>query len=270
LILIFDFEIYIIFVEEMDIPVICPINHDYGVCEICDNIREEEIREGTFRDDNVKNYILGDNLEGFRLFVENALSSKEISRDDILQDIYLSYGSALITYKGINSCLVYLLDQGLSIDVCGKDRWTPLRFAECHENIELCAFLIKRGANVNSVDYAGVSILHAAAIFENNVEIVLLLLRNGADPNLHYKPIASLNPERGGPLLYIFAEDSRSPYIDDRDWKIFQLLLEYGADPYATSYENKTAFDCMNEGNKVIFSKMIDEYWMEYPKEPES
>jgi len=138
----------------------CPINHDFGVCEICDRIREEDIREGTYRDDDIEKIIQKDKIKQFKVFVLNEMKSK---KSKILEDIYLSYKNAFFECSPLlNKCLLFLLDCGLGVDACGKDRWTILRMAQCYSNIELCILLIKKGANVNSKDYAGVSNLHAA------------------------------------------------------------------------------------------------------------
>jgi hypothetical protein len=68
----------------------CPINHDVDICEICDRIRNEDIREGTYRDDDMEEIIKKDKIEQFKIFVLNELECLQFNcnKINILEDVY--------------------------------------------------------------------------------------------------------------------------------------------------------------------------------------
>lgn len=101
-----------------------------------------------------------------------------------------------------------LLLRGADVTVKNHDGQTPLDMAISFQSVECCRLLIEVEADVNQVK-ANKSTPLANACGKGNFDIVFLLLRAGADPNLN----------AGTPSLYTAAN---SP-------KIVQLLLQYGA-----------------------------------------
>lgn len=71
-----------------------------------------------------------------------------------------------------------------SVDEKNDSGTTPLEVAAFEGNIEICKFLIEKGANVNNVSNEGVTPLFQAIDQSESHEVVKLLLENGADPNL--------------------------------------------------------------------------------------
>jgi ankyrin repeat protein len=61
-----------------------------------------------------------------------------------------------------------------------QDNWTPLHFAAIGGHLEVAAFLIDRGAEVNAVDKYGLAPLDLAALKESD-PLVDLLIRRGAE-----------------------------------------------------------------------------------------
>lgn len=88
-------------------------------------------------------------------------------------------------------------------------------------DIDTARELIEKGANVDYKDNDGKSVLEYSL---NNIEMLKLLLENGADPNIiiirHY-----LIP--GQELIFDIVNRNET----DQNVEILKLLLEYGADP---------------------------------------
>ncbi|EGK3405308.1 ankyrin repeat domain-containing protein [Salmonella sp. 741265052_HSA] len=90
-----------------------------------------------------------------------------------------------------NTEAVYFLVNQAKTDVngiTGRYHETPLMIAAYYgtkKHQEIASFLISRGANVNAIDLAKMTILQTA-IWKNNMDFVKMLLENGADPSLTY------------------------------------------------------------------------------------
>jgi len=79
------------------------------------------------------------------------------------------------------------LDGGINVNAIDKDGWTPLILASHFGREDVVRHLILHGANVNAiiskdVFFGGWTALHTAAL-HNHIEIVTLLVENGADIN---------------------------------------------------------------------------------------
>jgi ankyrin repeat protein len=76
-----------------------------------------------------------------------------------------------------------MLDGGLSPDTQGPQGWTALRKAAVKNNFDIAFELLKRGADVDAVNFTGKTALMMACAY-GNYGIVSLLLFYGADPDL--------------------------------------------------------------------------------------
>ena len=69
---------------------------------------------------------------------------------------------------------IYILEQK------NENENTPLQAAIANKQIELVAFLIEKGSDVNVIQSGGWTGLHRSSIIRNE-EIIVLLLKNGAN-----------------------------------------------------------------------------------------
>ena len=161
--------------------------------------------------------------------------------------------------------IIYLVECGLDVNTCNRDKWTLLRFAECYENYRLAKQLIKLGANVNSKDYAGISILYSAAAIEQNKLITKLLLKNGANPN------ECFSSSQYTILHYIVKNTTWRWNSDGIIVKIIILLLKYGANPYMLDGNSKSTIDICSSKNKEMYQQLVEVYCtvLDY-KEPDN
>jgi len=112
-----------------------------------------------------------------------------------------------------------------------------------YRHLELFEMIINLGADINAVDSFGFTPLIHCFIFKNDytMKIAAKLLEAGADPN---------KQDRFGfaPLTWIM---SLNPSVDSQDTNLeaVQLLMKYGADPYLTDMDGKTAFGHANLGD---------------------
>jgi len=103
---------------------------------------------------------------------------------------------------------------------------TPSHWAIRNNHLECLTFLLQSGANVNSMNRQGDTLLITASKCRNdqNLEIVRLLLSYNASPHLH-----NINEET--PLHHS---------VVNQNLKITELLLENGASPNATEAEGES------------------------------
>jgi ankyrin repeat protein len=101
----------------------------------------------------------------------------------------------------------FLLENGANVKHMDTSYQFPLQIACAYSSFEMVAFLLKRGVDVNQVNEYGISSLVSA---KGNIDIIKLLLDNGAD----------VNDDR---LLFYACNESKLETV--------KLLLSYGADP---------------------------------------
>ena len=78
-----------------------------------------------------------------------------------------------------------LLEKGANSSYSDKNGWTPLHYAAQNYNAKLSELLIKYGADVNAKDEFGNTVIARATFAsQGNGEVILLLLKNGADPKI--------------------------------------------------------------------------------------
>ena len=117
-----------------------------------------------------------------------------------------------------------LLSSNLGVDFSTHDLNVWLRSAIITKHIEMIKLLLKRGANANTLDASGDSLL-CGAIMAENKKLTQTLLDNGADPNL-------VNGVGTTPLQLAAHSKNAS---------IVQSLLDSGADRKLTGTSGETA-----------------------------
>ena len=147
-----------------------------------------------------------------------------------------AYGFSLLhrtAYFGYLEMIELLIDNGANVDILDEDHFTPLHsIIEGNEDnwFDTIELLIKKGANVNSYMYwrdrkeseSKESILITAIKYEMHIEVIKLLLENGADVDF-----IDANGDKAINYAY-----------DLIFYKAFELLKEYGAE-----YDGKTTKD---------------------------
>ena len=141
-------------------------------------------------------------------------------------------------------------DPKLDINAQIKDGATALHYAACGR-LEICQFLVRKGADVNTTDNAGWTPLQVSILRGHN-EITVLLIQNGGDIHvtdssehtlLHYATeqgnleIAKLLIEKKADVNAADDDDGCTPLhnaAEKGNLEIAKLLLDHGADVNAT------------------------------------
>ena len=113
-----------------------------------------------------------------------------------------------------------LLDSGVPVNFKNKDDETALHFAAQEGFLDIVGLLIKKGANINALDYAKETPLFRSVCW-NNYKMTWFLLRNGADVSLR-----DIDEED---ILECVTKNNAF----DIDWKILALLRLYLLKHYA-------------------------------------
>ncbi len=112
--------------------------------------------------------------------LEAILDEEPALVDAYAQDGFFPLG--LASFFGREAAVRLLLARGANVDLAAKN---ALKVAAIHASVEggigITRLLIEAGANVNAVQQAGLTLLHAAAM-TGQLELAKLLLARGADP----------------------------------------------------------------------------------------
>lgn len=84
--------------------------------------------------------------------------------------------------KGNMELAAFLIRKGANLNIQDIFGNTPLHYAIDKGNTNIVGFLMRNGCNFNLSDYRGNSPLHSAAK-QNSFEVVKMLLNDGADPD---------------------------------------------------------------------------------------
>jgi ankyrin repeat protein len=150
--------------------------------------------------------------------------------------------------SGCVECARALLDGGADINLGDPDRVTPLLLAALNLNFDTAALLVRRGADVNKWDTWGRAPLYAAVDTNTvptggradrpsldtttGVELIAMLLKAGANPNMQLKlfpPYRSLRDDRGADTMLTVGTTPLLRAAKAADTAAVKLLLEYKA-----------------------------------------
>jgi uncharacterized protein len=150
--------------------------------------------------------------------------------------------------RGCAECTELLLDGGADINLGDPDRVTPLLLATLNLNFDTAALLVRRGADVNKWDTWGRAPLFAAVDVNTlptggradrpsldrttGIELVALLLKAGANPNMQLKlfpPYRSLRDDRGADAMLTIGTTPLLRAAKAGDAPAIRLLLQYKA-----------------------------------------
>ena len=120
---------------------------------------------------------------------------------------------------------------GLKLDVPDQFGCAPLYLAALNNHIDVCRYLILRGADLECRDANWWTPLHVA-VMKGNFEVAGLLLRRGADPNLQVR--------EGWTPLHIS--------VFNQHVRLTHLLLKFGADPEIQDDMSETPLDIAKYG----------------------
>lgn len=236
----------IIYDEEGE-ELFCFPPHPDSECKLCESFRTR---------DRVPSIPEVENFD-FENFQEEVDRLVEQYGQTVLAKLYLVYENEIMSPDGPFDKLFYLLEKGLPVDSMDIYLNTPL-FTACIYGLEdLALRLIEKGANVNSKNFTGESILYIYCRYYRNSDsdMVKILLDNGADPNC-------CNSSSDSALCCCFPFKGR---YDNYDWihKI-ELLLKYGANPYQKNEDGEDSFDICSEIFPEFletYRKMVEEYY---------
>jgi uncharacterized protein len=150
---------------------------------------------------------------------------------------------------------------------------SPLLMAITNNHLDMARFLIDRGADIHAVDWYGRTPLWSAVevrnmdvdngTFVNGVdrgaalEMIQLLLERGADPNTRMKetpPIRRQMLRVTGSLAWVDFT-GQTPFLLaslSGDLAVMHLLLDWGADPYVSTFGGTTALMAASGMNWVV------------------
>ena len=130
---------------------------------------------------------------------------------------------------------------GLNLDVPDQFGCAPLYLAALNNHIDVCRYLILRGADLECRDANWWTPLHVA-VMKGNFEVAGLLLRRGADPNLQVR--------EGWTPLHIS--------VFNGHLRLSCLLLKHGADPEIQDDSSETPLDIIKYGKIDFISELLE------------
>ena len=148
-----------------------------------------------------------------------------------------------------------LLDAGADVNQTTEYGWTPLLTATNNRHYKLAHYLIERGGNPNIANKGGWTPLYLATDNRNieggdypvpkpdmdHLALITFLLEHDADPDARAKDHTLT---RTIFTMQWFYEAGATPFIraaQSSDTVLMQLLLDYGADPFASTDNGDTA-----------------------------
>ena len=149
----------------------------------------------------------------------------------------------------------YLLDAGADVNQTTEYGWTPLLTATNNRHYKLAESLIERGANPNIANKGGWTPIYLATDNRNieggdypvpkpdidHLEFIKFLLGHDADPDARAKDNTLT---RTIFTMQWFYEAGATPFVraaQSSDTALMQILLDYGADPFAVTDNGDTA-----------------------------
>ena len=144
------------------------------------------------------------------------------------------------TVDTVSDCL----NSGANVNARNEDGSTPFHLAAFfNENPEVLTVLLDAGADMNARIVDGSTTLHLAAGYNENPEVLTALLDAGADLNAR--------DEYGGTPLHEAAKHNENP-------EVIIALLDAGADGTAVNGDGETPFDLAKDNEALAGT---DAYW---------
>ena len=130
--------------------------------------------------------------------------------------------------------------KNINVNVCNDLIESPLFYACLNNDYKLIKLLIEKGANVNHVNSSGESVLNITW----DLNVVKLLLINGANPNLENK------------------YDYSTPLIEavrESNFNKVKLMVEYGAEIDRETTNSETAISVAYNLNNIELIKFLND-----------
>jgi ankyrin repeat protein len=137
-----------------------------------------------------------------------------------------------------------LVEKGADVNAKAEGGYTPLHVASGLRNTSMVSFLLSKGADPNAVDKHGTPL--TAAVLQGHLEIVRLLLKAGANPDIP--------GELGRPIDMIHWAANWYPEHD----AIFSALIEARADVKPGAKGNNPLYSAVSRGRTKVALAMID------------
>jgi uncharacterized protein len=156
--------------------------------------------------------------------------------------------------QGCVECTRILAEAGADLDIGDPDNVSPLLLAALNGRWDVAKYLINKGANVDKWDWWGQSPLYAAVDLNtlphggrpdrpstdeaSGIEVIELLLKKGANPNLQLKllpPYRSIGADRGVDGMLTMGTTPLLRAAKAMDAPAIDLLLKAGANPNLTN-----------------------------------
>lgn len=167
-----------------------------------------------------------------------------------------------------------LLEQGANPNASDSDGWTPLMYAIRYSgNINIVKSLIDSGASIVAKNNYGVNILMLTASFTKNPQILDVIIKETKPSvnSLHEAFITSIIQNKKTDIInvylgkkvnvnYMFKGKTPLMYasLSNSSTEIIDLLLQNGANPKITTFDNKNAFFYASKNTNLPHNKV---YW---------
>lgn len=197
------------------------------------------------------------NMDMAALLIEAGANVNEKDKEDV--SVLLS-----VIYPSLDDeafdMVTLLIENGAdkSINVPDEEGYTPLIAAILEDNIKIIELLIANGADVNHTTVRNETALTSSTYYGQK-DITKILLQAGANTNV-------VNEDGETPLYIIIKRYLTKPNAKNiKDVKdIFKLLLGFGADPLM-EVNGKNIFDIVKENNLTQFMPILDYYYFLHP-----
>ncbi|MBN1290708.1 MAG: ankyrin repeat domain-containing protein [Candidatus Latescibacteria bacterium] len=207
------------------------------------------------------------NKEIVLLLISN---NAEIDAQEINRNTPLHFASM----NGYLEIAKLLLDHGADINAKNKDQYTPLHFACWYKQKSVIRLLIKKGANIYSKEYRGATPMMMAIWRMDDIDIVRLFIKNGADINVRIEgswvsPIALAAQYGYEDIVNLLIDEGA--YVDEKSRvllrfsaahaleRLFGILNDKGTDLNVATNNGGTLIHYAAEGGSVEIIKTLIE-----------
>lgn len=177
------------------------------------------------------------------LTVLGSLAFADAQLDEKLSSI--GYGDQLKNVKE-------LVEAGANVNTLGYSGYTPLANAVIRNQLDIAAYLLSKGADVNGKDRGGWTPLFWTSIHHNNIKMVELLVENGADVNATDKS--------GNSVLAWAAHRGKSP-------EILTYLIAHGANIRGKYFQESILNGVLGQGDLNNTKLLIDKGLVPEPED---